>query len=276
MSPSTRINKLTPQDLRTKLCGRCRGVQWHNVADTALPDPVWAEVLFAIKETCEELLASQCPVCQLIGHIRNPDSSREEAYLDVRCMCGLLAGQARSRHHTKGFEHSPLFRVVSYDTDDLTWSLEGIFGVLHPWSEHDGLAPRYVDPQSVDRAIIQQWFQFCEDNHKNTCTPIAIQHVPGFKVIDCRTKCVVELPQQKCRYAALSYVWGDQSPSDHVDNIFPKTIEDAFEVCLVLGLQYLWVDVHVRLSLTWSFNKFTDYLSASINKTPQRRKFKYK
>jgi hypothetical protein len=74
------------------------------------------------------------------------------------------------------------------------------------------------------------------------------RYVPGFKVIDCQTRRVIETAQQGCQYVALSYVWGSQTPIKHALGSYPKTVEDAMEVCLILGFRYLWVDQYVRWS----------------------------
>lgn len=72
------------------------------------------------------------------------------------------------------------------------------------------------------------------------------------RVIDCSTMEIVELPD-KSSYAALSYVWGNESlPTKHESKliqtskrlppIIPQTIQDAIRVVQELDQQYLWVD----------------------------------
>ncbi|KAF2827249.1 hypothetical protein CC86DRAFT_454957 [Ophiobolus disseminans] len=86
--------------------------------------------------------------------------------------------------------------------------------------------------------------------------------LPSFKLIDCERKVVVPAPAY-CDYAALSYVWGPETlppspdqPSGHIQqppnstnssvatpiHSLPKTVSDAMEVVLRLGMRYLWVD----------------------------------
>lgn len=209
-----------------------------------LPEPAWAKFLFTVNEIREELLVSHCPMCQYIGHMRDSSAIPEKGFLNLKCICAMLSGNGMSRHHTEGFDHSPIFRLESYDNDDQNWVIEGIFGVLHPWSEHDQMAPRRIDPDFIDYSIIRQWIQTCEEFHQETCTSPDNQNVPGFKVIDCHTKRVVEIPHQTCQYAALSYTWGNVS-SANADKTYPKTINDAIIVCSTLGCRYLWVDFYV-------------------------------
>jgi hypothetical protein len=65
---------------------------------------------------------------------------------------------------------------------------------------------------------------------------------------------VESLPGSLTRWAALSYVWGgNQVLKTTVSSLsklskpfairgFPQTIQDAFTVCMMIGLQYLWID----------------------------------
>ncbi|KAJ8112945.1 hypothetical protein OPT61_g4809 [Boeremia exigua] len=69
------------------------------------------------------------------------------------------------------------------------------------------------------------------------------------KVIDCSTKppIIVAAPI-KCRYVALSYVWGTvvRTFSYHIGDALqediPKTILDSIEVARELEIRYLWID----------------------------------
>ena len=68
-------------------------------------------------------------------------------------------------------------------------------------------------------------------------------------MIDCENRTVIEAPPG-CRYAALSYVWGDtQADEDDISDGMPLksaplVIEDSMAATLALGLRFLWVDRH--------------------------------
>ncbi|MCJ1245185.1 hypothetical protein MMC30_002386 [Trapelia coarctata] len=78
-----------------------------------------------------------------------------------------------------------------------------------------------------------------------------------FRVLDVFRGCVVEAPI-KCRYLALSYVWGGIDQLRLTKQTFPvltkgnstldnfhtatKTVKDAIAFCQVLGETYLWID----------------------------------
>ncbi|KAI1653924.1 heterokaryon incompatibility protein-domain-containing protein [Daldinia decipiens] len=47
-----------------------------------------------------------------------------------------------------------------------------------------------------------------------------------------------------CKYAALSYVWGDNPTHVPTPNKFSQVVVDAIEVTLLMKLRYLWVDRH--------------------------------
>ncbi|EMD62348.1 hypothetical protein COCSADRAFT_42659, partial [Bipolaris sorokiniana ND90Pr] len=91
--------------------------------------------------------------------------------------------------------------------------------------------------------LVREWLEICKTSHKHDLAgPRGKECVPGFKVIDCRTKRIIPVPHNVCQYVALSYVWGDAAPEDHKAGQYPKTIEDSITVCNMLGFECLWVD----------------------------------
>jgi len=86
----------------------------------------------------------------------------------------------------------------------------------------------------------------CRFEHIRQC----ISQLPGstvvqhLKFIDCSTRQIV--PAKNAAYVTLSYVWGqidqDIEYSKQVQRNLPRTIEDALQVTLDLGFQYLWID----------------------------------
>lgn len=119
----------------------------------------------------------------------------------------------------------------------------------------------FHNPQtdSIDMKILCGWITGCQTKHIKRCphpspdSLISIRSLPGFKLVDCATRCVVQ-PPEVCEYVALSYVWGPP-PARGIDDLVPsspatanltktllKTIEDSIIVTLKMGLRYLWVD----------------------------------
>ncbi|KAL1591924.1 hypothetical protein SLS60_011516 [Paraconiothyrium brasiliense] len=93
----------------------------------------------------------------------------------------------------------------------------------------------------VDFNLFKTWAERCQRHDE--CLPDEASELERFKVIDCETRTVQAAPE-KCRFVALSYLWGPQ------ENVAPqslpaeqtRTIEDAITVTLGLGLRYLWID----------------------------------
>lgn len=118
-----------------------------------------------------------------------------------------------------------------------------------------GLAHR-IEPKidEADWNLIRHWVDGCLQGHNSDCTNADEIELPGFELIDCKTRKLV--PGTKgAEFAALSYVWGSpqtlEVPPDLLDlsdrttlpNPFPeKVIEDALACANKLKIPYLWVD----------------------------------
>ncbi|KAF1836427.1 HET-domain-containing protein [Decorospora gaudefroyi] len=235
---------------RNELCSRCASIDWAQLATLELPHDniLDSGVIFDIRESSEELCSSSCRVCQMLGRGKlfqtdEEDDDGEALPLWIRCMCHLTNSESlsdmndmncMSRGNTER-QHGPLLYFRG--------GHRFRFGLL-PAKGHRGiLSPRRLEPSAIDYDAIRYWFAFCENTHANFCKPVYEQYIPGFKVIDCQTKRVVDAPQSPLfRYVALSYVWGIPSniPQDQCQ--FPRTVQDAIVVTLELGYQYLWVD----------------------------------
>jgi hypothetical protein len=102
-----------------------------------------------------------------------------------------------------------------------------------------------------------KWLTMCEYDSTLKHSDCLFDQLPDFKVVDIKTDRVVFAPQ-RCKYLALSYVWGDVRPyrlkaDDFLSSedrsyaqldrrLLPHTIQDAILVAEALGAQYLWVD----------------------------------
>lgn len=235
-------------NLSKPLCKNCQSVPWDQLASSQLPGPAGVRVLFEIHKTRETLARSSCVVCKYISSIWPDGVKLERCFLGVRCLCNMLPGQATSSHHSPGYDHSPQFQLSGYVQKTQVWCSEN-FGVLHPWSSHDELAPRHVDVDRINIQLVREWLQICKTSHKHDLAgPRGRECVPGFKVIDCRTKRIIPVRHDVCQYVALSYVWGAPGSEEHNAGQYPKTIEDSITVCNMLGFEYLWVDRYVRPS----------------------------
>jgi len=102
-------------------------------------------------------------------------------------------------------------------------------------------------PAGVNVALLKSWLDVCIEKHDHQCRPRPIDGLKDLKVIDCEHRRIVPVPPA-CRYAALSYVWGQEDKkvgSTNTREIIPKTVDDAIEITLSMGYKYLWVDRYV-------------------------------
>lgn len=129
--------------------------------------------------------------------------------------------------------------------------------------------PRVMRQDAIDFAMVRRWLALCSLNHGTACRKnVSLKElnrshptleITNFRCIDVEKNCLV-IPPTRCRYAALSYVWGVpglfttlrdtlleleipgalDKPEDR-DRI-PLTIRDAMRVAREIQMRYLWVD----------------------------------
>jgi hypothetical protein len=117
---------------------------------------------------------------------------------------------------------------------------------------------RYVATQA-NIQLIRAWLHQCESKHGKDCMPSLRLSAEGDReptfVIDVIQSCLVDTPS-RCRYVALSYVWGIAPVFTHLlENTqdlrkisslpllpIPLTIRDAITLVHAIGERYLWVD----------------------------------
>jgi hypothetical protein len=191
-------------------------------------------------------------ICQILATIK-------PASLDGK-PCSLLALSARKA--LAGTTVKAFNALSAIDTTVLVvvppserWKTSpegGFLGVLHSSCQNFDIGPRELEAGKIDFNLVKEWLTHCCQSHRKTCSPREIT-VNGLRVINCLTK-RVEIAVPKCRYVALSYVWGpsasstsnDQSQHDSATlTLLPKTVEDSIAATVALGFQYLWVDRYV-------------------------------
>lgn len=122
------------------------------------------------------------------------------------------------------------------------------FIVVRDESQHPtAFSGRRLSPSEIDFNLIQSWIEYCDGHHGNLCRSTSSIDLPGFKVIDCKTQKIVK-PRRQKPYIALSYVWGETTPSaeppapGELPASCPAVIENAMSAVLKLNHRYLWVD----------------------------------
>ena len=150
-----------------------------------------------------------------------------------------------------------------------TFSDEGTIGNADvPWPTiqclADGKNPkptegRLVSKNEVDMSLLKMWLHTCENVHPSGDPSPGNWAVAAsfLRVIDVQRQCIVKAPR-KCRYMALSYVWGGPqelqlTKNSHVelerpnglsmdDKRLPRTIADGMLLVSRFDERYLWVD----------------------------------
>jgi hypothetical protein len=112
----------------------------------------------------------------------------------------------------------------------------------------DANVVQQLSPSLINYATLRGWLSACRESHAS-CTSKGLGELPGFKLIDCRTRTVVSVSDLHHipEYIALSYIWGkpatedSQQPADTLQNP-PRVIDDFIILTLKMGLRYVWID----------------------------------
>ncbi|CZT13273.1 uncharacterized protein RCO7_05299 [Rhynchosporium graminicola] len=213
------------------------------------------DLVAKLNMSASELILSTCSLCQLFGSACVPCDARihhelraipaDRAFIKldmgIAFDCIVLSvwvdassdSFSSSSPDTLGNSNHFLGLAVASDPGQV---LEPCFGV------------QILDRVYFNVAITKHWLEFCRSNHFDDCHPTALVGLSSFRVIDCSTRTITNVPQD-CQYIALSYVWGQGQPTDQNDNTgdpsiqsAPKVITDSIEVATLLGFRYIWVD----------------------------------
>jgi hypothetical protein len=124
----------------------------------------------------------------------------------------------------------------------------------------------FVPADSSDLAcfqLIRDWLTDCDSNHVDCASVAAGPNDGPARMIEIQSDPqandntislkIVEQPVISSQYVALSYCWGDgdtnaTTSANYQERLvrlaakeLPKTYQDAFQICLRLGIHYLWV-----------------------------------
>ncbi|KAK8007836.1 hypothetical protein PG989_001826 [Apiospora arundinis] len=116
------------------------------------------------------------------------------------------------------------------------------WGDLHPDSSDFLVYPNHINYKNI-RSLITSCIrehECCRPRLAKALTK-TLQH---FRLIHCESRRVI-LIQEPRDYVALSYVWGNDPyipDNPGAEPIYPATIQDAIQVTMQLGFEYLWVD----------------------------------
>lgn len=215
------------------------------------------------------VLRASCPVCRLIFRVFPRDGDRApdtEFHLRPMRTCFRFGniddarlegdGQAQYAVYVTVESHDQVAGVLARNLGDnhgivrdMTYYALALSSKT-PAPGQAALSARRVG-DAVDFGLVRSWLRKCEATHGAHCDGGWNDVLLDAHMIDVSTREVVPCPP-RCKYIALSYVWGGIGPreGDLARGTLPKTIEDSITVTKQLGLRYLWV---------WS----SDYLCAT-------------
>ncbi|RAK89315.1 HET-domain-containing protein [Aspergillus costaricaensis CBS 115574] len=120
-----------------------------------------------------------------------------------------------------------------------------------------------IPAKNINWERVSHWLPDCDINdsadHRDSCHLEPPKYIlPSFRVIDTEQQCIIIAPPF-CRYATLSYVWGETKGSvqalvSNIKNLevpgsltrtgvsLSPVIRDAITACRHLRIRYLWVD----------------------------------
>jgi hypothetical protein len=201
----------------------------------------------------------ECPFCKLVVSISKKSVwSWDPIEPPEDSKAVKLRFERNYGFHLAGFA-SPLGTYICIATDPMNseeWKQSGVYRV------------RETLTQWIDLDDVLRWISTCDREHGPKCAtqtynpavlPRNSKRQLDFRLIDVHDMCIIYAPR-RCRYIALSYVWGNAQDGRLLLNhknedllmqsgalskaqaSIPNTIFDA--MALVHGLQerYLWVD----------------------------------
>jgi hypothetical protein len=224
------FGQMSDPEFQNRLCSRCRSVRWYNLAFLRTRVP---HMVYKLRGSPLKLRAASCNICRFLGKIGSGRVSL------AGLQDGTLEFEMSLRH---SFGGSAKVLCVS-----INGRPEQSLITLHSTTDQNNWSPRPIDPEDIDYNALKTMVAKCCNDHAGTCRPKPGLQLSGFRVIKCASRQVVLAPTN-CKYAALSYVWGQspQNPNAGLTKLrFPVTVEDSCRVAKRLGFEYLWVDRYV-------------------------------
>jgi hypothetical protein len=237
VSPApSEIDELTSPE---EICSTCRNVDWGSVLSSSSSLPVRKVLQVNL------LNPSPCRFCNfLVQSLGTYPRLAEHDLLAVKIDPKLTPYPCTVEAFVLGLvpKWDFGFRTIwTFKSDVIFEECELVGSTLNP-----------IQPL-LDLDIVKPWLEHCLGSHPSRCQPSGSQ-ANELHVIDCNTRQIIPHPSGT-PYITLSYVWGQVaerhsatfSATQNVDETFlpphvPQTVEDALQVTLQLGYQYLWVD----------------------------------
>lgn len=245
----------------TELCARCQDIDFAQIIRTK-PYEYIGRCVMQLDASFEQLIASRCPLCRLFGSMKptdHPGESTDSYPCQLRAFSalGVVIGQTVTQSSNN--DDTVILGVVDNvslapwpENGSHIWHCVHQAGFLCPLNTampEPMFTVRRMHRDQFNVGLANTWLSRCRLKHGAECL-IPDSSARELRVIDCRSKRVVEAPPQ-CQYVALSYVWSQSCQSDstaatskdgHMLQDLPKVVEDSIELVLLLGLEHLWID----------------------------------
>jgi hypothetical protein len=270
------LEVLQQRETGQQLCARCASIDLDNVFGYEFKADDYMKEVKELGHISSIHEHSTCPLCRLFALMR-PTSVKAQVYRLMAFGSRVFEYQTVENDPPRpaklGVQETVLLGIIpsklSGRFEHLRSAPEVIAGLREtgficslthssqPSSESSRcFRGNVLSPTHADLVMLKSWIEYCQEHHSSGCGDhnfgIASPDVPGFQVIDCKTRQVVPATI-RCHYVALSYVWGSSlangtyqkhNKESLLQENLPKTIEDAIIVTLQLGFRYLWVDYY--------------------------------
>lgn len=258
------------------LCDECRAVDWSSLLGLASGRLLEEEAVYIrpVPKDLEELWTSPCKVCRIVSLLEKQWASAKggEWWLTARLAEHVLLVPARV--NLQGVSQCTVLEVwktgLKFD-----WTYTSCLAALtHSGQDDFDVGPRRIVPDAIDYGWVEDLSKICEENHQACANADRCGEILGLRMIDVSARTVIEV-SGRCKYVALSYVWGKSMDAQSCDNLSapPLVIEDAITVAASLGYKYLWVDKYVsakdQASRPHGIN-YSDVVPSAFRKTLQR------
>lgn len=242
--PNTRLRA---KSLPNHLCSRCCAIRWSYLIQKSDNGQQVKKFNVAVNECHEELRSSSCEICQLFALLKPSALDTSTCSLRAVSLSALFTGSS-TREHPLGPDTSLVFIASGRNEPqpDKRRHMGHVIAVEPLRKASTSHELRRYEYEKINFRLIKYWMKYCDKNHPKNCKPEKLATISNFRVIDCtepeyinREEPVVIPAPADCKYAALSYVWGD------TEDKFPQVVKDSIKMVSELNCNYLWVDRHV-------------------------------
>ncbi|KAJ4309251.1 hypothetical protein N0V84_011613 [Fusarium piperis] len=251
-----------------ELCPQCKALDLDHVFSRGPPSEL--RVIANLCKVDSSWKSKACAMCKLLAAVSPPGDhqgcdmcaysstatwlsrSRKAArhYLISNWVDTIILGIENKTSHYSAFNMSQSQGgSVKLDTSDIL--PRGFISRIGSNDRHHvrSLTVHRVQTNQVDFGRVRGWIACCAAHHGKRCNPSTHRPITSFRLIDCKTRDIVDGQPVMNQFVALSYVWGSSAREpatvdhDRVENA-ERVVEDAILATQALGCRYLWVDRH--------------------------------